>query len=308
MADCFGQIKSEYSVPQKAMMRIVLRYFPLLLMVALMAVRAAAGDTARPYRIVKDVVYQNAEPSERADVYLPANASSATPVPAVIWMHGSDHDKADGRERNVCTQLAAAGYVAISINYGSWPDTDAGEEHSPRILQNIANARNAVRFFRAHAADYGIAPDKMGLFGGSAGAWLALMVGMTRGDAAFDASAPYPGVSSAVGAIGDFYADLDPWLRASISAKSPPVLIIHGKADPAVSFHDSVELAQLLAKLNVPYELVLLDNVGHGFDLNTWQKKPLPQKLLPVVKAFLVKQFGPLPVAGDSPKSDVEKF
>ncbi len=66
---------------------------------------------------------------------------------AVIWMHGNHHDKGDAREREVCGELSGAGYVAVSLNYGSWPESDEGEEHSARILQNIANARNAVRFF-----------------------------------------------------------------------------------------------------------------------------------------------------------------
>ncbi len=202
-------------------------------------------------------------------------------------MHGNHHDKADAREKSICSQLAGSGYVAISINYGSWPDTDVGEEHSPRILQNIVNARNAVRFFRAHAAEYGIDPKRIALFGGSAGAWMALSVGLTNGDATFDASPPYAGTSSAVNAIGDFYGDTDAWLKSKITSKSPPVLIVHGKADPAVDYHESVELDRLLANAGVPNQLLLLDDIGHGFDFGMWQNKPLPQDLLPVVLAFL---------------------
>jgi len=238
-------------------------------------------------RIAADVQYQFDEPLERADVYFPDRSGNAGPTPAVIWMHGSDHDKADSRERNVCTELAGAGYVAISINYGDWPETDADEQKSPRILQNVVNARNAVRFFRAHAAEYGIDPRRIGLFGGSAGAWLALVVGLGNGDAAFDSAPPYPGVSSAVSAIGDFYGDTDPWIKSKISGKSPPVLIVQGKADPAVDFHESIELGQLLEGAGVPHELVLLEGVGHAFDLTSWRNKPLPQDLRPVVFAFL---------------------
>ena len=250
-------------------------------------VSASAQKTA--FLILKDIAYQNTEPAERADIYLPNQ--TRTNLSAIIWMHGNHHDKADAREKNICSQLAEAGYVAISINYGNWPDSDAGEEHSPRILQNIANARNAVRFFRAHAADYGIDSKRIALFGGSAGGWLALMVGLASGDATFDASPPYAGVSSAVSAIGDFYADTDVWLKSKITTNSPPVLIVHGKADAVVDYHGSVELNQLLAKAGVPHELVLLENVGHSFDFTTWQKKPLPQDLRPIVFAFLTEHL-----------------
>ena len=246
---------------------------------------AASADTDSVH-FIKDITYQTVEPAERADVYLPA-ASANKPWPAVIWMHGDGHDKADARERNNCRQLALAGFVGISINYGSWPDTDAGEEHSPRILQNIANARNAIRFFRSHADRFSIDPDRIALFGGSAGAWLALMVGTTDGDSQFDSTAPYPGVSSAVCAIGDFYADLDPWLKSRDLSRSPPVLIVHGKADPAVDYHDSIQLSQMLTDLHVPNELILLDHVGHAFDFTTWRNKPLPRDLRPIVFDFL---------------------
>jgi len=269
------------------------------------AAQPTSGPAAVRFRTINDIEYQNVEPSEHADIYLPTHAARTPPVPAVIWMHGDHHDKADDRERNICSQLADAGYIAISINYGSWPDSDVGEEHSPRILQNIANARSAILYFRAHAADYGIDPAHIALFGGSAGAWLALMVGLTDANAPFDSSNPYPGVSSAVSVIGDFYGDLDPWLKSTITskspsvltAKSPPVLIVHGKADPAVDYHDSLALSQTLADFRVPNELILLDNVGHGFDFTTWQNKPLPQDLRPVVLEFLRKYLGS-PVSG----------
>lgn len=260
-----------------------------------MAVRAPAAETPQ-FHVITNVVYQKDEPTERADVYLPAHVASNTP--AVLWLHGNHHDKTDARERNICSQLAGAGYVAVSVNYGNWPDSDTNEEHSPRILQNIANARNAVRFFRAHAADYGIDPQRIALFGGSAGAWLALMVGLTHGDAAFDATAPYPGVSSAVSAIGDFYADTDPWIKSKITFRSPPVLIIHGKADPAADYHDSLNLNQWLDDAGVPHEMLLLDGVGHGFDFTTWQKKLLPQDLRPVVLDFLKTHLSTPAVAG----------
>ncbi len=257
--------------------------------------QGAVAAQPASFRVVKDVQYQNAEPGERADIYLPMNATAKVPRPLVIWMHGSDHDKADARERNVCSNLATEGYIAVSINYGGWPATDAGEQHSPRILQNIVNARNAVRYFRAHDAEYGIDPAHIALFGGSAGAWLALMAGLTHGDPAVDSSQPYPGVSSAVSAIGDFYSDVDGWMKSRITANSPPVLIVQGKADPAVDYRQSVDLDRALAAAHVPQEMLLLDGVGHAFDLTTWKNKPLPEDLRPVVFAFLKRYLGAPP-------------
>jgi hypothetical protein len=42
----------------------------------------------------------------------------------------------------------------------------------------------------------------------------------------------------------------------------------------------------------VPHELVLLDGIGHTFDLQTWKKAPLPRDLRPTVLAFLAKHLG----------------
>ncbi len=122
------------------------------------------------------------------------------------------------------------------------------------------------------------------------------MVGLTHGDAAFDGAGPYAGVSSAVSAIGDFYGDTDAWLKSKINGQSPGVLIVQGKADAAVDYHESVELDGLLGKAGVGHQLVLLEGVGHGFDLKSWEGKPLPVDLGAVVLGFLKQQFA---VVGD---------
>jgi acetyl esterase/lipase len=252
---------------------------------ALAALSAGAGRAAAPgglaaggrtaYRfILQDVSYQSDEPDQRADLYLPDEKPALELRPALVWMHGNHHDKADPREKNVCANLADAGYVCLSINYGSWPDSDADEQHSPRILQNLANARSALRYLVSHQKAYGINPRRIAIGGASAGGWLALMTGFRQG-------------RGAVSAVIDFYSDIDPWIRSSVSAESPPVLIVQGKADPEVPYRDSIWLADALAAKGVPHQLLLLEGVGHAFDLETWQKRPLPQDLRPVVLGFL---------------------
>ena len=77
---------------------------------------------------------------------------------------------------------------------------------------------------------------------------------------------------------------------------SPPVLICQGKADPEVDYLQAVELADVLQKTGVAFELHLLDGIGHGFDLDSWKKKPLPLDLNPIVLAFLARSLGGHPV------------
>jgi acetyl esterase/lipase len=296
------------------------------LLAALFAALPAHAADAN-IRVISDVAYLEPGRSEKLDLYLPATPSPGTLSPAFVWIHGGGFtagDKAQSREKNTGMTLAAAGYVVASINYklgaGAWP-------------ANVGDCKNAIRFLRVHAADYHLDPERIAVGGGSAGAYLALMVGFTGSTSLFDPDPVYAGVSSRVYAVVDFYGPVDFLTRqqctpdgkltgkprnkltdspAVFGAKpgdnqvfrlisvvgyvkkdAPPVLICQGKADPEVDYLQSIELADVLAKNEVAHELYLLEGVGHAFDLQTWRKKPLPRDLRPVVLAFLAKYTGP---------------
>ena len=257
--------------------------------------------SSAPYRVIADVEYQSIEPEYRGDLYLPARIGDWKAT-AVVWMHGNHHDKADACERSVGSDLARAGYICFSINYGDWPERGNAKGWA-RVTQNIVNAKNAVRFLRVHATEYHVNPAHIALFGGSGGANLAILAGFTGEDIAPRTKAVYPGVSSAVSAIGDFYGFASSsWIAPKLTAKSPAMLIVHGKADPLLNYENSVRLDRLLAEKGVPHELLLLENVGHGFDFTTWKNRPLPVDLRPVVIAFLNKYLG-RPAAPLNPKT-----
>lgn len=262
-----------------------------------------------------DVAYLEARRAERLDLYLPPGWTPASRRPAVLWIHGggwTGGSKAAARERNVCHTLAAAGIVCASVNYrlgdGAWP-------------QNLEDCKNGVRYLRSHAAELGIDPDRIGVAGGSAGGHLALMAALTADDRDLEPaeSGLYQGVSSAVRCVIDFYGPANLLKRresrgvfavfgaeslesevlrvaspvARVTAKSPPVLILHGNADVTVPPDQSLELARVLEKHGVPHELVLLDGVGHTFDLESWNYRPLPRDVRPIVADFLARYLGP---------------
>jgi acetyl esterase/lipase len=277
-------------------------------------------------RVVTDVTYLAPGRAEKLDLYLPEGRAAGTKSPAFVWIHGGSWiggDKGEARAKEICGTLAAAGYVAVSINYklgrGAWPTS-------------LLDCKNAVRFLRARAAEYGIDPDRIAVGGGSAGGHLALMVGFTIGQKELEPDAPYPGVSSTVRAVIDCYGPanlvLPPgnsspgmskvladargvWgaepaaealLRSvsptHIAAKgAPPVLIFHGLADAIVESTQSAELAKTLAERGVEHELVTLEGVGHSFDFeiaNPSAGTPrLPRDLRPVALAFLAKHLAP---------------
>lgn len=300
----------------------------LLVLAALvgMNVRAADASSAAP-RVLADVTYLAPERAEKLDLYLPVPPAAGKLSPAVVWIHGGGWAggvKSEGRAKEVCTTLAAAGYVAISIEYklgdGAWP-------------MNLHDCKNGVRFLRANAAKYGIDPARIAVAGGSAGGHLALMVGFTGDDPAFEptgAATPYPGVSSRVRAVINMYGIANLLTRQEVTAEgvptgkfraagpakvfgtadpaaavyrvaspvthitknSPPVLILHGQIDTTVDRDQSHELVGVLKKHSVAHELVMIEGAGHTFDFETWNKKPLSRDLRPVALAFLAKHLG----------------
>jgi dienelactone hydrolase len=84
-------------------------------------------------------------------------------------------------------------------------------------------------------------------------------------------------------------------LTGACNSNSLPTLILHGLADTTVDREQSVELDRTLTALGVEHELILIPGVGHTFDLQQWQRKPLPQDLRPVVVGFFDKHLKPLP-------------
>jgi acetyl esterase/lipase len=275
--------------------------------------------TAAGVTYEQDVAFLPPDRIEKLDLYLPATRPTGARSPAVVMIHGGGWlggDKAGGREHSVGVTLAQAGYVYASINYQLDP-TD-------RWPTNLRDCKNAVRFLRANAGRYGVNPDRIGVIGSSAGGHLALMVAYTAGMAELEPAGPYPKVSGEVSAVVNLFGvtDIAAWMQTDnkgnpikpqpmpyplfsasgggtpelireaspvsyVSANSPPTLTIHGTADATVHRGQATALDGKLAEAGVPHETILLDGVGHSFDLTqTWEKKPLSEDLRPKVVRF----------------------
>ncbi len=301
-----------------------------------------AGPTYPPapegVTIERDVAFLAPGRAERLDLYLPANRAPGTRSPAVIIIHGggwSGGTKSAGREFNIGTTLAKAGYVCASVDYLlSQPD-------KPSWPTNLLDCKNAVRFLRANAAKYGVDIDHIGAIGGSAGGHLALMVGYTAGVAGLEPEdGPYPGVSSRVNAVVNLYGIADvrewqatdedgtpngrkkdgstermlggsrtalpeKWKAASpveyVSKQTPPTLILHGTRDTTVDRDQAMLLAKRLEAAGVAHKVILVEGIGHTFDLQTWNRKPLPTDLRPVVTEFFDRYLKPRPADSRQP-------
>lgn len=280
----------------------------------------AAPPAVAPLGVVieREVTYLSADRTEKVDMYLPAGRATGIRSPGIVIIHGggwTGGSKSASREFNIGTTLAKAGYVCVSIDYEMTP--------SKRWPTNIQDCKNAVRFLRKNADVYGVNTEHIGVIGGSAGGHLALMVALTDSVKELEPSAPYPGISDRVQAVVDMYGIADvrtgkktdeqgnptdahkSWdavfgthvsvteadralasPMTHLSPKMPPVLILHGTADTTVDRDQSIALDKRLTELNVPHELILVSGIGHTFDLETWNNKPLPKDLRPTVIGF----------------------
>lgn len=122
-------------------------------------------------------------------------------MPAIVFITGGGFINANKdnyiQER---LRLAEAGYVTASIQYRVAPTVQF-----PAPLEDV---KSAVRYLRAHADKYRIDSERIGVFGGSAGGYLAAMAGTTNGTKQFDVG-EYLDQSSDVQAVVDLYGVSD---------------------------------------------------------------------------------------------------
>ena len=138
---------------------------------------AYAAEMPNPVFRLSNLAFLPAARSERLDLYVQYARDFKVRRPGVLFIHGGGFtggDKAEYRSASVSADLARAGYVVVSCNYVLGPKDKPGVW--PR---NIADCREAVRWMRANADALGLDPDRIAVAGGSAGGYLALMVGLS---------------------------------------------------------------------------------------------------------------------------------
>ena len=160
------------------------------------------ANTDHVKRKFLDIPYANLSPAEKLDMYLPDEDEGAFPV--IVSIHGGAFmgwDKADVQVLPMLEGLKR-GYAVVAIDYRlSW---------EAKFPAPVHDAKAAIRWIRANAQRYGLDPDRIAAWGGSAGGYLASMLGTSAGIRELeDLSMGNPDQPSKVQAVVDWFGPTD---------------------------------------------------------------------------------------------------
>ena len=151
---------------------------------------------------LKNVAYAAASKAQVCDIYLPEGVEKA---PVIVLVHGGGFmfgDQGMPVIQPVIEKALEKGYAVVSVDYRK-----ATEAVFPAALGDV---KAAVRFVKAHAMEYGFDPERIAIWGESAGAYLSLMTALTPDVAELNADvADYAEIGSDVTALVSFYAPVE---------------------------------------------------------------------------------------------------
>ena len=251
----------------------------------------------------REVVYKETSTSAlKLDVFYPKN-STGEKYPGVLLIHGGGWFSGIKENQAVMAQhLAEAGYVAVTASYR------LGEE--AKYPAAILDLKDAIRWMREHAAEFNLDTERLATLGASAGAHLAMQLGVTpdsevynEGNEAFStkvqAIVNIDGVASLAHPEAEKGALLDAWLGETfkddpalwreaspleyVDTTSPPTIFINSAQPRFHAGRDS--FVALLDKYGIYNEIHTIPNSPHSF----WLLHPWFEETLKYTLDFLDK-------------------
>jgi alpha-L-fucosidase 2 len=253
----------------------------------------AAGTTCSLAALKKDIEYGRAD-GER--LLLDANVPETPGLhPVAILVHGGGWSSGDksgsdkpGNTADISpwfAPLTDAQFTWFSFNYRMAP-----AHRWPACLEDV---RTAIRWVKAHAAEYGGDARRIALFGHSAGGQLVCLAAMeadeeTRVQAVVgfapvtDHEQDLPqrgGLSTSLQALLDRPKEVTPESRAILREISPinhvkpglpPFLLVHGAADKTVPFQQSLNFQAKLRAAGVACDIIPIAGAPHS--IVAWEK------------------------------------
>jgi acetyl esterase/lipase len=258
--------------------------------------KPAAKGPVIPENVVldRDVQYGNGGGHAIVlDIVRPREASKEQ-RPAIVFIHGGGWS--GGNKESAIGSLvpfAATGkYFCATVEYRL-----SGEATWPAQIQDC---KAAIRWLKANAEKYNVDPERIGVWGGSAGGHLVSMLGLTGGIRDLEGNGGSPDQSSRVACVVDFcgpsdflsiakakadtgrnaYGPVSKLLGGPVeeneelakaaspltyvSKDAPPFLIVHGTADNTVPLAQAESLYEALRRSGADATFVKIEGGGHG--------------------------------------------
>lgn len=218
--------------------------------------------------------YKSASGSDlKLFIFNPPDHQPSNKTPAIVFFFGGAWTT--GTPTQFAAQarhLASRGMVALCADYR------LRSRHHVTPAECVADAKSAIRWTRAHAAELGIDPARIAAGGGSAGGHIAACTNIITG---FDEPGEDTSISSAANALVLFNPALDvtdlapevgfgenalalsPVLH--VRAGAPPTIIFHGRDDRMVPIEQAERFTAAMVAAGNRCELISYDGEGHGF-------------------------------------------
>ena len=250
------------------------------LLIITVALCTAEAYGVEGVEIVPDVVYGHKHGMALTfDVYKPKQANGAG---ILFIVSGGWYSSWRPPEQSIgwFKPMLDKGFTVFAVRHGSSP-----KYVIPEIIEDV---RRSVRFIRLRANDFGVAPDRLGVAGASAGGHLSLMLGTASDKGDPNAKDEVLRGTDRVAAVVAYFppTDLRAWVNKStdypalnfeeekaadcspllhVSEDDPPTLLIHGDKDELVPIDHSENILAEFKKQKVTSELLVIKDAGHGF-------------------------------------------
>ncbi|MEZ6130433.1 MAG: alpha/beta hydrolase [Planctomycetaceae bacterium] len=257
------------------------------LLVLLMARPTLAQDV----KISADVVYgHKLGLAMTCDVFTPAANTNGAAVLFMVSGGWYSNWSPPEQTQALFRPLTDKGFTVFAVRHGSSPKFS--------IAEAVADVRRSVRFIRKNAESFAIDPDRIGVFGMSAGGHLSLMLGTASDEGDASAKDAVDRVSDRVNAVVAYVAPTDLRVMAQdaadrlpaydrfpalqidtptaavdspllhVSSDDPPTLLLAGSKDELVPVEHSRNIQTAFEKAGVTSRLIEFKDAGHGFQGN----------------------------------------
>jgi acetyl esterase/lipase len=279
-----------------------------------------------------DVTYKQVDGRQiKMDIYMPPTGKTSD-EPVLYYVHGGgwaagSKDKGGlPLMRPVFEQVAEKGFICVSINYRLYK-----KNNGVLMRDCVTDAMDGLRFLKKNAAQFGIDPDRIVVWGDSAGGQLAQMLTYADpatfpGDPALSGYDVFPiaGISwygptdftdvnlfitdlddknpdrfgARITSTGGSYAEnVEAFEEMSsifwIKKDSPPLLLMQGNTDATIPYAHAPHLKKKADEIGADVEMVIVKNAGHNWRKAGGNPEPGVEEIQRITAEFAVQRVAP---------------